>query len=190
MTPSPTSTKYILHGGFHPGQTDEDNRDFFREILREAPEHAKVLLVPFAKNVDRVLPATTKISGEFEKNKWQQKIVIEVATEENFIQQVISADVIYFQGGVSLKLLDVLKKYPDLKKSVQGKIVAGESAGANVLGAFFYSPHANEVYEGLGFVPVKVIPHYTKEYEGRLDAVGQGIELLALPEYSYKIFSI
>lgn len=181
-------TKFILHGGFNPGQTNENPSDFYKEILKDAPEDAAVLLVPFAKDIDRITSATQKVSSEFNNNKWQKNIKIEVADEGDFIHQLESADVIYFHGGASLKLLEALKRYPSLKESLEGKIIAGESAGANVWSQFFYSPKADAVSEGLGILPMKIIPHYKKEYEGKLDNVGPDLQLLLLPEYEYKVF--
>lgn len=181
-------TKFILHGGFNPEKVNEDNSDFYKEILKDAPENAKVLLVPFAKEPERIIPATTKISSEFNKSKNDKNIEIEVANEKDFLNQINLADVVYFHGGVSLKLLEALKKYQNLEELLKGKIVAGESAGANVWSRFFYSPHSDGVFEGLGVLPLKIIPHYKAEYEGKLDNVGIGLEELLLPEYKYKVF--
>lgn len=181
-------TKFILHGGFTKGKTGEDNSKFYTEILKDAPEGAKVLLVCFAKDEERVPEATKKVMGEFERNKGQKKINFEIASEKSFIEQTKSADVIYLHGGTTFKLLGALKKFPNIKELFNGKIIAGESAGANVLGKFFYSPNADKIDGGLGFLPVKIIPHYSEKYKGKLDNVGQDLELLALPEYEYKVF--
>lgn len=183
-------TKFILHGGFNPGQTEEDNSKFYDEILKDAPEGAKILLVCFAKDTERVAIATTKVMAELNKNKWQKEITFEVASEESFVEQVKFADVIYLHGGRTLKLLSILKRFPNLKELFSGKIVAGESAGANVLGKFCYSPSANEIINGLGILPIKIIPHYSEEYRGKLDGVGQELETLLLPVYEYRIFNI
>ena len=166
----------------------ENNADFYKEILKDAPENANILLVPFAKDADRISVATGKVTYEFNKNKWQKNISIEIADEKNFLQQLQSADVVYFHGGVSLKLFEALKKYPNLHESLRGKIVAGESAGANVLGKFFYSPHADNIFEGLGILPIKIIPHYKEEYRGKLDKVGYDLKTVLLPEYVYEVF--
>ena len=188
MNKIPMKTKFILHGGFKPGQAEEDNSKFYNEILKDAPEGAKILLVCFAKDTERVSVATTKVMAEFNKNKWQKEITFEIASEESFVEQVKSADVIYLHGGRTLKLLDVLKRFPNLKELFSGKTIAGESAGANVLGKFCYSPSAGEVIECLGILPIKIIPHYSEEYRGKLDEVGQELEMLFLPEYQFKVF--
>ena len=107
-------TKFVLHGGFTPGQSGEDNSKFYSEILKDAPEGAKILLVCFAKDIEKVSNATTKVIAEFNKNKWQKEITFEVANEQTFVEQIKSADVIYFHGGKTLKLLEALKKFPNL----------------------------------------------------------------------------
>lgn len=183
-------TKFILHGGFTKGKTEENNGEFYAEILKDAPEESKILLVCFAKDDERVPIATERVKIEFNKSKWQNELTFEIASEGLFIEQIKSADVIYFHGGTTLKLLEALKKFPNLKDSLNGKIVAGESAGANVFGKFFYSPSADKVDEGLGFLPLKIIPHYSETYKGKLDSVGKDLELLSLPEYEYKVFEI
>ena len=181
-------TKFVLHGGFTPGQSGEDNSEFYREILKDAPEGSKILLVCFAKDIEKVANATTKVIAEFNKSKWQKKITFEVANEPSFMEQVKSADVIYFHGGASLKFLEALKKFPNLKDLLEGKIVAGESAGANVFGKFFYSPSTDKVNEGLGILPIKITPHYMEEYKGKLDGVGQELETLFLSEYQFRVY--
>ena len=181
-------TKFILNGGFTKGKSDEDNSQFYSEILKDVPEGAKVLLVCFAKENDRISDATTKVMAEFNKNKSQNKVNFEVANEQSFLEQIKSSEVIYLHGGRTIKLLEALKKFPNLKDLLNGKVIAGESAGANVLCQFFYSPTTDHIGEGLGFLPVKIIPHYSKEYEGKLDSVGSDLELLLLPEYQFKVF--
>lgn len=181
-------TKYILHGGFERNNTTTDRSPFYIEILKDAPPAPKILLVCFAKDDERISLATTKVIDEFNKNKWQRKLTFEVANESTFIEQVKSADIFYLAGGTTLKLLDTLEKFPDLGELFRGKIIAGESAGANVLATFCYSPSANHVLECLGILPVKIIPHYCESYKGKLDTVGHGLELLLLPEYTFKVY--
>jgi len=166
-------TKFILHGGFTKGKTEENNEDFYKEILKDAPENARVLLVPFAKEADRIPVAIERVKNEFLKQKWQNSIKFEIATEEKFTEQIKGSDVVYFHSGTTLKLLEALKKFTNLKELLSGKIIAGESAGANVLGKIFYSPSADKVDEGLGFLPLKIIPHYSENYKGKLKTLGK-----------------
>ena len=183
-------TKFVLNGGFSPEKekVEIDRSAFYREILREAPEGAKVLIVLFAKDdPERIKASIPKIASAFNDTKEQKNIIIEIANENDFIAQIQSSDVVYFSGGVSLKLLETLKKYPKLEESLEGKTIAGESAGANVFCKYFYSPHADGVFEGLGLLSIKIIPHYKIEYKDKLDGIGSELEELLLPEYSFKV---
>ncbi|CAN5196822.1 hypothetical protein BH11PAT4_BH11PAT4_7250 [soil metagenome] len=183
-------TTFILHGGFGRGASDVDKSSFYSDILKDAPEGAHVLLVCFAKEDDRVDQATEKVRAEFLAAKLQQHIHFAVAEKETFAEQVKSADIVYFHGGTTLRLLNSLRQFPDLKKWLRGKLVAGESAGANVWCTTFYSPSADVVENGLAFLPIKIIPHYTDAFQGMLDNVGEGLEELLLPEYQYKTFTV
>lgn len=184
-------TKFILHGGFTPGNTNEDNGDFYAEILKDAPNTTtKILIVPFAKDPERVAITTRRVMDEFIVCTREQCVYFETATEESFMEQVQSADIIYFQGGTTLKLLQILKEFTGLKEALSGKIVAGESAGANVLASVFYSKSTNNPYEGLGFLPIKLIPHYTDEYKDKLDNLMPKLETVMLNEYEHKVYEV
>lgn len=181
-------TKYILHGGFEKGKLDEDNNSFYSEIIKDTPQSIKMLLVPFAKDEDRVVPSNERVMREFNNVKEGKEIVFETARKESFLEQLSLCDVIYFHGGTTLKLLNTLKEFPDFKSIMEGKIIAGESAGSNVLCAYFYSKSADIVGQGLGFLPVKIIPHYKSEYKDKFIGVGGELEELFLHEYEYKVF--
>lgn len=183
-------TKFILHGGFTPGKTGEDNSDFYKEILKDVPHITKILIVPFAKDPERIVVTTNRVMSEFIVNARRVRFDFEIATEGSFLDQVQSADIVYFQGGKTVRLLDVLKKFPDLKEALSGKIIAGESAGANVLTSAFYSPSADSSLEGLGFLSIKLIPHYCEKYAGKLDDLKPELETVLLHEYDYKVYEI
>ena len=179
-------TKFILHGGFTPGGKQE-NDDFFQEILKSAPQKVKILLVYFAKESDRIAKNKEEDIEQFNKNKGDKILSFEVATEELFPKQVKVADVVYLHGGHSGKLLDALKKFSNLKRLFAGKIIAGDSAGANVLTSAFYSQKIG-VSEGFGLISVKIICHYLVENKDKLNNIKPDLETLFLPEYQFKIF--
>lgn len=178
-------TKIILHGGFKPGESQEDDA-FFGEILKTAPQNAKVLLVYFAKEEDRIQKNYKEDVEQFTKNQGDKHVALEIARKDDFIQQVLGSDVIYLHGGRTEKLLNALKEFPDFAKSVQGKIIAGDSAGANVLGAVFYSGSMG-IGEGLGILPVKMICHYTEENKDKLLTIKPELETIFLKEYETKV---
>ncbi len=183
------NTRFILHGGIN-NETPQDDSNFFREILKNCPINPRILIVIFAKSYDRWNDTAARVKSEFNKIKGDLSLKIKVAGEEYFISEIKYSDIVFFCGGVSLNLLAKLQNYPELRSALRGKVVAGESAGTNVLCKFFYSPKADRISEGLGLVPAKLIPHYKDEYEGKLDNAGKEYELLTLPEYSFKVIDV
>jgi len=182
-------TKYILHGGY-PAHINYDNDLFFKEILKTAPKNTKILLVYFAKELDRIPVNKDEDMTQFEKNKGNKSLFFEVAKEKIFLNQIEKSDVVYIHGGNTLKIITIFKNFPSFKKLTKGKIVAGESAGANLLSTFAYNPTSDFIIEGLGMVPVAIIPHFEKKYKNKLDTVPTSLERLFLPEYKYRVFWI
>lgn len=183
-------TTFIFHGGggFTHEKSGDENADFYKELIAHVPENGKILQIPFAKDADRAASAVDQFNRNIDKYKDHKNVTVELASREKLISQILSSDVLFLHGGVSLQLLDILKQYPGLGQAIEGKVVAGVSAGMNVWSTFFYSPSAGGVFAGLGILPIKTIPHYVEEYKGKLDGVGPGLEEVLLPEYTYRIF--
>lgn len=182
-------TTYILHGGFNKDAGIQKDDLFFKEILNYAPKETKILLVYFAENAERVEKRKADDLEQFNNNKDDKTISFDTAKEETFLQQAQASDVIYLHGGHSAKLLEALKKFNNLKNIFAGKIVAGDSAGANVLTAVFYSNKIG-ISEGFGLIPIKIITHYLEENRNKLDQIKPELETLFLPEYETKVFVI
>jgi peptidase E len=182
------NTKYILHGGFAPHQKQEDD-PFFREILKDAPETTKILLVYFAKEADRIPKNKEEDVDQFNKNRNQKKLSFDVASEESFLKQIEWADIVYLRGGDTIKLLEVLKKFSDLKGAFRGKIIAGDSAGANALSKVCYSKKADQVCHGLGILPIGIICHYSEKLKDKLKDYNSNLEILFLSEYEFKVIN-
>ena len=181
------TTKIILHGGY-AGRVNEQNNVFFSEILKDVPENMKVLLVYFAKEKDEYDRMEREDKQQFENNSRGRKLSFEIASENDFIEQIKQSDVVYLHGGQTMKLLETLKKYPDFQDTIKGKIIAGESAGAYVLSSCFYSKTEGGIFKGLGFVPVKTICHYAGENNEKLIECPNGLDELLLKDYEYKVF--
>lgn len=188
-------TKYVLHGGF----TKEDNKlnqEFFAEFLRDVPENGKVLFVYFAVRPGDSISEKYEAHVRMCKAQSQGKnLEFIVATEENFLEELKSADAVFFNGGSTSKLLRILKTYPDLRPLVGGKTVAGSSAGAYVL-ATLGTSHSEEVMrEGLGFVPLRVVCHFESSklppsmasFEVLKNSAPE-LELLVLKDFEWKVF--
>ena len=180
-------TEFILHGGFIPGQKQE-NDEFTKEILKDTSEEVRILLVYFAKELHRIPDNKAEDIAQFNKHKGDKELIFEVATEELFEGQTQEADIIYLHGGASAKILEILKKFPNLQKLFQGKIVVGDSAGVNVLSKVFYSVTSGQVLEGLGVLPFKVICHYKQEYKDKLADIYPELETVFLPALGFKVY--
>lgn len=181
------TTKVILHGGY-AGHENSENDAFFKEILSDTPNSPNVLMVFFAKESDRVQKNREKTISQFEKNKGEKIINYDTATEKSFLKQIQWANIVYFHGGKTLKLLENLKKFNNLKDIFVGKTVAGESAGAYVLSKHFYNEKTGGMFEGIGLVPVNTICHYTGKPEEFGKTLPNDPDTLLLPDYIYKVF--
>lgn len=182
-------TKYILHGG-NAQHVNSENDKFFAEILKDTKDKVKILLVEFAGRDEKIDLNFQTDKSQFERVAGEKELSFEVATEFDFTEQIKGADIIYFGGGTTVRLMDKLKKYTNLGDLFSGKIVAGESAGANSLSAYCYSKSGGGVIQCLGLVPVKTIPHYEKGMESNFKDIYPEIESLFLPEYKFKVFEI
>ena len=180
-------TKYILHGGYADRESVE-NYDFYKEILKDCSSPTNVLLVLFSRPDEMREELGARLVSLFERNSEDISLSFEIAKESNFLAQVKRADVVYLRGGDTLKLLNTLKVYNDLKNNFLGKVIAGESAGAYVLSNCFYSKTIGGVMSGLGHVPVNTICHFEDKNADKLSECSQDSETLLLPNYKFKVF--
>ncbi len=177
------NTKYILHGGFKEGIKQENNI-FFSEILKGTPQSVKVLIVYFATdNGEKYFPEDIE---QFEKNGEGKNICFQIANEKEIEKQIYWADIVYLHGGSSLKIIEKMKQFPDCGLWLSNKIIAADSAGANLLSTNFYSKR-NGVCEGTGILPIKFIPHFDEKNKDKLDNINVGLETVFLREYELKV---
>lgn len=180
-------TKYILHGG-NAQHVNSENDKFFAEILEDTKNKVKILLVEFAGRDEKIDLNYQIDKSQFERVAGVKELIFEVATEFGFTEQIKKSDIIYFGGGTTIRLIDKLSKYKNLGDLFSGKIVAGESAGANSLSAYCYSKSGGGVIQCLGLVPVKTIPHYIEGMESNFKDIYPEIKSLFLPEYKFVVF--
>ena len=120
----------------------------------------KILLVYFAEREEMIELRIEQDKESFNKNGESKNLEFRIASPENFLEGCKWANVIYLHGGRTAKLMEVLKKYRNLEQVFSDKIIAGDSAGANVLAQFSYGKNSKEVNEGLKILPFKVVVHY------------------------------
>lgn len=187
-------TKFILHGGFTRKDT-ESNRLFFKEFLHDVPRNGNVLLVYFASRTEGTVAVSAEQIQKLEILSRDKNLKFIIADTENFLNQIRQSDAIYIHGGSTSKLLNILRMYPDLKLMVEGKTIAGSSAGTYALACFSPSHSEEVVREGLGLVPLRVICHYESlELPPNIPAINlvretaQELELVTLKDCEWKVF--
>lgn len=128
---------------------------------------------------------------------YDRSIIVVNATHENFTEQVKSSAVVYITGGDTRKLLKELKQHPDFLKLLDGKTIAGSSAGANVFSSFYYSTALKTVCEGLGILPFLLVCHYENKEMGadesavsKLKQHNSDFEVITLAEQEFKSLEI
>lgn len=151
-------------------------------ISRCRKEHPHVVFLPTASHDDQGYAKRFKqyyrsLGCEVEALRLYHTKLTKAAIH----QKLLEADMIYIGGGnlLALKeqfalweLKDVLKQAHD-----QGCVIAGLSAGANILFNYSYSDSGDDdgfiVVEGLHFVPGFFCPHYQEEARKSFDDVSQ-----------------
>ncbi|HUX35952.1 MAG TPA: Type 1 glutamine amidotransferase-like domain-containing protein [Candidatus Paceibacterota bacterium] len=188
-------TKIILHGGF-TREDNELNRAYYREITKSLKDSDTVLVVLFAREkeewADLLQDETRKLAAST-----GARLKIELASENNFMEQVKQASAIVIRGGDTLKLIEIIKQYPDFAEAIKGKVVAGSSAGAYLFSKYYHSGSEDKVFEGLGILPIRIICHYdSKKFETRgnplekLKQYPENLELVILKDYEWRVFEV
>ncbi|MFC1788091.1 Type 1 glutamine amidotransferase-like domain-containing protein [Patescibacteria group bacterium] len=188
-------TKYILHGG-ETSVDNESNHRFFLAMIGNKP-HPQILCVYFARSKDE-WPA------KFEQDKLRFAKIAEpdctpelVMASDNIDElksQIISADTIYIRGGSFNSCpKELFEQIPDVKQLLNDKIVAGSSAGANVIAKYYHSLSLSKVGKGTGWLPIKVLSHTnikTAEQIRELEEFGEQLPVVELNETEFKTIEV
>ncbi|MBI5732882.1 Type 1 glutamine amidotransferase-like domain-containing protein [Candidatus Jorgensenbacteria bacterium] len=186
--------RFILHGGYTI-EKNEQNDAFYKELSKYVPDGGNILLVYFSRKDEEVNKFFEDDKNRILEQAKGKKLVLTPASEENFMEQVRHAHAVYFKGGSTEKLFAVLKRYPDFTKSIAGKVIAGDSAGAYVLAKYYYSVSSGKIGEGLGLLPVRVICHYeSPRFKWKNDPVllmkqyPDNLELIVFKDFEWRTF--
>lgn len=154
--------KFILIGG-HIQKAKDEGRAFCDELVKDAKgKQIKILDCLFARPQHEW---DTKFQDD--KNffqKYLQNFEIELATPENFLEQIKKSDIIFFQGGVPHQLMSIIATTGDWIKELDGKILVGSSGGADAICKYYGVGKTSNIGEGLGLLPIKFIPHWKSDY--------------------------
>lgn len=172
-------TKYILIGGY----------------IWKAPDGGKALCEEFIKDLNKSPIKILDCMFARPKESWEDKleedriffskyinnVSLEMADPDFFVEQVKSADIIYLKGGETKPLIDILNKNPGWADELDGKVLAGSSAGGDVMAKYYAVGKTGRISgEGLGLLPIKFIPHWQSEtfdeYDIAWDKLYEGLK--------------
>ena len=189
-------TKYILLGGYLAKARD-GGKSFADELVKGYGVAPKILLCLFARSSETWQETFEKESSAFRAYLPDKKLNIELADPVMFSQQVRWADAIYLRGGITNTLVEELRKSPDWTSELDSKTLAGSSAGADAIATYHYNLDTQAVGNGLGLLPIKMVPHWRSDYGGgkidwdgayaELKAYGDDLPIVTLAEGQFEV---
>jgi cyanophycinase len=157
-----------------------------RRILAGLGPKPRVAILPTAAARENPALAAENGVGYFQRlgTVAEAAMVVDSATAQDgkWLALIQNADLVYLAGGDPVHLLETLRNSPAWEAALgvwkSGRVLAGSSAGAMVLGGRMWAP-GRGWREGLGLLPgIAVIPHHS-----RLAEVWKAKDMLAsLPE--------
>ena len=188
-------TKFILVGGY-PTKPEDGGQAFVEEMVKDFDEPVRILMCLFARP-DETWQEIFEKDTLFFASKLKQKVILELADPEHFVEQVRRNDVMYFRGGRTKKLLNTVNANVGWEKELEGKTVAGTSAGVNFLAKYYYSLDDLEIRPGLGLLPLTSLVHYKSDYNSpnidwdkayqELQEIAPDVPVLTLEEGEFKV---
>lgn len=156
-------TKYVLNSGGikrHPNL----KKQFHQELVKGLGNSPKFLLCNFAQPREYWEVKFQGYSDTITEDMPEGvKPSFELAMPGSFKEQCKQADVIYFHGGDD-HLLQFWVKQFDYKTLFKDKVVAGNSAGSDMLATHHWTCDWRACADGLGILPIKFIPHYQSDF--------------------------
>ncbi|KKQ60258.1 MAG: hypothetical protein US82_C0042G0004 [Parcubacteria group bacterium GW2011_GWC1_38_22] len=196
-------TKYVLNSGRAMTSADK-GRKFFDEIFKGLGENPKFLICYFAKAREKWEENFAKDEQYFREVFSDINPILTLAFPDQFEEQIKESDAIFIHGGDDHLIQFWLKQF-DLPKIWEGKVVAGSSAGSDVLSKHFWTCDWRQCLDGLGILPIKFLAHYKSEYgindprgavdwengHKELEKYGDGgLPIYALKEGEFEIFEV
>ena len=151
-------------------------------LFRYYPKELKLAFCIFAQPESEWEETRKWNTGMFDKFKGGREISYQTMTDEDFAEVSAWADIVYIPGGSTSVLVERLAALGDAAKLWDGKVVAGASAGANLMCEGYISLDQKEYGRGLSWVRATGIPHWRSDYGGYTDKDWDEIEQKALRE--------
>lgn len=191
--------RLILMGG-RPWFAEDGGKNFVETLFRYYPEQVKLAFCIFAQPEEQWEETRAWNTRMFDKFKGNRTVSYQTMTKENFAEVSAWADVIYLPGGDSFALSEKLKPF-DVGMLWDGKVIAGSSAGANLMCEGHISLDHKAYGQGLGWVKATSIPHWRSNYnnytnedwdllEQKALSEAPGTPVLCIPESDFVEFTV
>ena len=155
----------ILMGG-RPWLATDGGKRQVEVLLRSFPRRAHLAFCLLAQD-ESDWAETRRVNIEMiDRFAGAVRVIYQTMTTDNIAEASAWADIIYIVGGSPPKLLQELSAARlDLAELWDGKVIAGSSAGMDVLCAHFSYLQTREILAGLGWIKASCIPHWRNEGE-------------------------
>lgn len=190
------ATKYILVGGY-PYKAEDGGKAFAEVLMADFEEPVKILDCLFARPVENWSKAFAEDQYFFAHHLPDKKLEFRLADPDKFMEQVRLAHAVYIRGGETDTLIGLLNKNTGWQKELDGKTLAGSSAGADAIARYYYDLDDLELKAGMGLLPVKVLVHYRSDYNApnvswdkaysELKDYKENLPILALKEGQFEV---
>lgn len=158
-------TRYFLHG-WYVWTPSEDNKDFFRTLLRASEKKSiQILIIPFARDKSRWKRKFEEIKERFLEvvEEKEISIVLSKSNIKKCREEILKSDIIFIWWGETEILQNKLKEIQDLKECLSWRIIAGSSAWALVFSKYYYENDTDKYYQGFWFLPIGIICHWKNQ---------------------------
>lgn len=164
-------TKYILIWG-HISKAPDGGKSFCEEMIKGIKNKPiKILDCMFASPENSWSEDIKKSHIFFSKHL--NDFELELADISSFTEQVRYSDIIFLRWWYVSSLLEILSKNKAWIKALDGKVLVGTSAGADVIAKYYYVLKTLRTGDGLWLLPIKFIPHRKTEV---FDGIEQHID--------------
>ncbi len=155
--------------GGRPWVSDDQGEYFTRVLFRYFSKKLNLAFCIFAQAETDWQETEQRNIEMFNLYKGKRDISFQTMTPENFAEVSKWADVIYMPGGDPDILKQKLAACGDIARLWDGKVIAGSSAGADVLCKYYLFLQNKTLSEGLGWVNASCIPHWRDKFEDYTD---------------------
>ena len=152
-------THYILVGGGDMEAGDQYGQEIAYKVSQLVGKKNLTILSCLFASKDEEWTEDYEVLEPWFKKYFTGCTVIR-ASYDKFTDQLKDADVVYFHGGLTSRLVENMERFANVEEYLRDKVVIGSSAGAGFLATAYWSYNARNVGSGSGIIERAVIAHY------------------------------